>query len=256
MGKVVVLGGNGAMGARVVAELQQRGHDVVAASRASGVDAVTGAGLAEALTGASCVVDCLNLMTMSRRRARGFFAASSENVRRAAADAGVGHIVCLTIVNASEPRVRRALGYYEAKATQEEIYARGPVPLTVVRTTAWFSLAETFLTQIRVGRVALVPRMGLQPVHPDAAATAIADAVDDGPPTSMTVAIRELAGPERMTADALARRFAAVRVPGVRVIGLAVPLQGLRVGLLPSRDVPVDGRRLQDWLDGLRDSTR
>lgn len=255
MSKVVVLGGSGAMGARVVDELRLRGHDVAAASRASGVDAVTGAELAAALAGASCVVDCLNLMSMSRRRARSFFSASSSNVRRAAADAAVDHIVCLTIVNARDARVRKALGYYEAKAAQEESYARGPVPLTVVRTTAWFTLAETFLGQLRIGRFAVVPRMRLQPVHPDAAATAIADAVDAGPPTSMSVAVRELAGPERMTADELASRYAAVRHPTLRVLGVPVPVRGLRVGLLPSRDVPVDDRHLDDWLEGLAAGT-
>jgi hypothetical protein len=116
------------------------------------------------------VVDCLNVVTMSRRTAVSFFAGAASRVADAAATAGVGHVVCLSIVNVTDPAVRRLTGYYAGKAAQEEAYAAGPVPLTLARTTAWFSLAETFLSQIRIGPVAVVPGLRLQPVHPCAAA--------------------------------------------------------------------------------------
>ncbi len=254
MSRIVVLGGTGEMGTRVLKELRARGHDVTSGSRASGLDVMTGSGLGNALTGADCVVDCLNHMTMNRRRAIEFFRTAAGNVLDAATAAGIGHIVCLSIVNVTNARVRRAMGYYGGKATQEETYAAGSVPLTVVRTTAWFSLAQTFLDQIRLGRLAVVPRMHLRPVHPDAAATAIADAVDRGPGRAKSLTVRELAGPEEIDAPTLARRFVAAMHHDVTVLGVPMPLVGLRWGLLPDSAIPIDPRRFADWLDAQRNS--
>lgn len=252
MGRVVVLGGTGAMGSVVSGLLRDRGHDVVVASRATGVDVSTGAGIPEALAGADTVVDCLNVTTMSKRAAVSFFAGAATRVASAAASAGVGHLVCLSIVNVTDPGVRRATGYYAGKAAQEETYAAGAVPLTLARTTAWFTLAETFLSQIRVGPVAVVPGLQLQPVHPSAAATFVADAVESGPavgsPTSPGPEVRQLAGPEVLDAAVMARAVARTRHPGVRVLRLPVPMAGLREGLLPGADVPTDPRTFNDWL--------
>jgi uncharacterized protein YbjT (DUF2867 family) len=252
MRRVVVLGGTGEMGAAVATLLRDRGDEVVAASRATGVDVTTGAGLDEALAGADTVVDCLNVTTMSKKKAVDFFTSAATNVVTAAATAGVGHIVCLSIVNVTDPGVRRATGYYAGKAAQEEAYAAGPVPLTLARTTAWFNLAETFLSQIRVGPVAVVPGMRLQPVHPAAAAAFVVDAVESGPPSGSPPGprpeVRQLAGPEQHDAAAMARAVARTRHPGVRVVRLPLPMAGLREGLLPLGDVPTDPRRFSDWL--------
>lgn len=248
MSRVVVLGGTGAMGAAVSQVLRHRGHQVVVASRATGVDAATGAGLDAALRGAATVVDCLNVATLSRRTAVSFFGGAATHVAAAASRAEVGHVVCLSIVNVSDPTVRRATGYYAGKAAQEEGYGAGPVPLTLARTTAWFSLAETFLGQLRVGSVALVPGMRLRPVHPDAAASFLADAVDAGPSTGHGPQVWQLAGPEEHDAAAMARAVASRRHPGLRVVRLPVPMAGLRHGLLPRGEVEVDGRRFVDWL--------
>ncbi|GAA4399886.1 SDR family oxidoreductase [Fodinibacter luteus] len=248
MSRVVVLGGTGAMGAAVSRVLAGRGHDVVVAARATGVDATTGAGLDEALAGADTVVDCLNVVSISRRTAVSFFGGAATRVASGAARAGVGHVVCLSVVNAADPGVRRAAGYYAGKAAQEEAYAAGAVPTTLARTTAWFSLAETFLEQIRVGPLAVVLGMRLQPVHPDAAAAFVADAVEAGPATSRGPQARQLAGPEELDAAAMARAVARARHPGVRVVRLPPPMPALRTGLLPRGDVEVDTRRFADWL--------
>ena len=230
MSRVVVLGGTGAMGAQVSSLLRERGHDVVAASRATGVDVTTGAGLDAALAGADTVVDCLNVVTMSRRTAVSFFAGAASRIADAAATAGGG--------------------YYAGKAAQEEAYAAGPVPLTLAHTTAWFSLAETFLSQIRIGPVAVVPGLRLQPVHPCAAAEFVADAVESGPASGSPprVEVRQLAGSEVMDAAAMARAVASARHPGVRVVRLPLPMSGPREGLLPEAHVSTDPRTFDDWL--------
>jgi uncharacterized protein YbjT (DUF2867 family) len=246
--RVVVLGGSGAMGARVSEVLRGRGHDVAAASRATGVDVTTGVGLDDVLSGAETVLDCLNVVTLSRRTAVSFFGGAAARVAAAAERAGVGHVVCLSIVNVSEPAVRRATGYYGGKAAQEEAYSAGTVPLTLARTTAWFSLAETFLGQIRLGPVALVPGIRLRPVHPAAVATFLADAVEAGPPVAGGPAVLQLAGPEPLDSAAMARAVARARHPGVRVVRVPVPMAGLREGLVPHGEVPVDRRRFAEWL--------
>ncbi|WP_392543394.1 SDR family oxidoreductase [Oryzobacter telluris] len=244
MSRVVVLGGTGAMGALVAGRLEAAGHEVVRAARSTGVDVSTGAGLDAVVAGADVVVDCLNRTTLSKAVAVGFFEGAARRVVAAAEKAGVGHLVVLSIVNVTDPAVRRSTGYYAGKAAQEDAYRAGSVPLTVVRTTAWFTLAETFLGQIRVGRVALVPRMRLRPVHPDAAAALLVDAVGRGPGTPLL----ELAGPEELDASSMARAVAGARHQGVRVVGIPVPLRGLRSGLLPGPGATVDDRTFGAWL--------
>ncbi len=244
--RIVVLGGTGAMGSEVASGLEDAGHDVVRASRASGVDVESGLGLAEVMTGADTVLDCLNHQTISRRRAVEFFGGAAVRVRDAAARAGVGHLVALSIVNVADDEVRRATGYYAGKAAQEEAYSMSTVPVTLVRTTAWFTLAETFLSQIRVGPVAVVPRSRLRPVHP-AAAAALLTEVAAGPPSDPCGSVRELAGPEEVDAVTMARAVASHRHPGLRVLAVPAP-KGMRSGLLPGPDVPVDERRFEDWL--------
>ncbi len=158
-------------------------------------------------------------------------------------------VVCLSIVNVSDRAVRGATGYYAGKAAKEGAYAAGPVPLTLVRTTAWFSLAETFLSQIRLGSVAVVPGMRLRPVHPAAAADVLADAAVAGPSESSPGRVHQLAGPEELD-SAMAHAVARARHPALRVIRLPVPMAGLRSGLLPHSEVQVDPRRFSDWLAG------
>ncbi|MEO7422144.1 MAG: hypothetical protein ABIU87_07105 [Ornithinibacter sp.] len=181
-------------------------------SRATGVD-VLGGGFDEALTGADTVLDCLNVASMSRRRAVAFFGCSARAVTAAAERAGVGHLVCLSIVNITDPGVRSATGYHGGKAAQEEAYLAGSTPVTVGRTTAWFTLTQSFLTQIRAGSVAFVPRMQLRPLHPDAAAEALVEAVGEGASPGRHGIRKELAGPDVHDSVDLARR---TRPPGTR----------------------------------------
>ncbi|GGC91877.1 LysR family transcriptional regulator [Tersicoccus solisilvae] len=248
-GRVVVLGGSGLLGTRAAEQLAARGHAVVRVSRATGVDATTGAGLAEAFAGASAVVDCLNIATTRRGPAVDFFTGTATRIADAARTAGVGHVVCLSIVNVTEPALRSALGYYAGKAAQDDVYRRRllgtDVGFTSLRSTQWFEFAEQLLRQIRIGPLAVVPVMRVRPVAADAVAEAIADMVDEGPPSAARTV--DVAGPEVMDTGAMARRLAEARgTPAVATVPM--PRRALRTGgLLPPPDARIDRRTFAEW---------
>ena len=249
--RVIVLGATGEMGRRVSDLLETRGHSVGRASRSTGVDAVTGKGLAEAFAGADAVLDCLNQQTLSARKAIGFFSTTARTVTAAAHAAKVGHLICLSILNVADPRVNSRLGYYRGKAAQEAVYRCAGVPATVVSSAQWFELARSLLGQVRVGRIALVPRMLAQPVSAGSVATFLADVVADGHRAETD---RRIAGPDQHDLSELARRIAAVEEPRTRV--LSAPFLGAGIatgGLLPHAVTTIDRVRFEDWLDSQTD---
>lgn len=281
--RVTVVGATGTMGRAVTERLRARGHDIVEAARATGVDALTGAGVAAAVEGADVLLDCLNTATVSRSKAVDFFTTTARTISAAALTARVGHVVLLSICNVTDPVVRRGLGYYAGKAAQEEAYAASRLPVTTVATTQWFSLAGQLLEQTRVGPVAFVPSMLLQPVHPDAVADLLVEAVEEGHAAvegdaaadeDATEGARveaawrtdtgrnrqrrlQLAGPERIRADRMVRRLAESTGRGIRVLGVPYPGGRFRNGgLVPRGEVRVDPRRYADWLAAQKRFTR
>ncbi|WP_026532632.1 SDR family oxidoreductase, partial [Arthrobacter sp. H41] len=172
--RIVVLGATGTMGMLVADLLHSAGHTVVPAMRSIGVDAASGVGLDAAFAGADAVVDCTNFPTVSARRAVRVLGGMTANVVDAAKRAQVRHLVLLSIVSAATPALRR-MGYYRGKAAQEGIIAEGGVPYTIVRTTQWFELTATLLSQTRVGTLAFAPRMRSAPIAAASAAEVIAE---------------------------------------------------------------------------------
>jgi uncharacterized protein YbjT (DUF2867 family) len=232
-----------------VKHLRDHGVDVVEVSRRQGVDAYSGLGLDAAFAGASTVVDCLNLETLSRRRAVDFFATTARNVLAAAGRTGVSRIVCVSIINARVPAVHRWMGYYAGKAAQERIYRAGPVPVTVVASAQWYELTETFLAQARVGPFSFVLGMLSRPLAVDEAAAFVTDRVleDDGTFTSGSDAV--IAGPEVHDMAELAREVNRRRGGSQRVVRVPVSFTALgRGGLLPQGDFMVAPTRFEDWL--------
>ena len=235
--RIAVAGGTGLTGRLVVEELRRDGHEPVVLARSRGVDLVSGQGLDDALAGCAAVVDVSNVTTVRRDTAVRFFGGTAANLTAAAARAGVGHLVVLSIVGID----RVDLGYYAGKRRQEEVVTGGPVPWTLLRATQFHEFAGQLLERSR-GPVAVVPRMLCQPVAVAEVAARLAG-LATGAPAGFA---RELAGPEQLQMTDLARAVVRarhlrrlvvpVRVPGATGRALATG------GLLP--DGPHDVGRL------------
>jgi uncharacterized protein YbjT (DUF2867 family) len=197
--KIVVIGGSGLIGSKLVASLRSDGHRPLAASPNSGVDTITGEGLAEALEGAQVVVDVANAPAWEDAAVLEFFQTSSRNLLAAEATAGVGHHVALSVVGAE--RLADS-GYMRAKLAQEDLVKAGPIPYTIVRATQFFEFVGRIAeSSSQDGTIRLSPAL-VQPESADDVAATLAD-VAVGSPLNDTV---ELAGPEAFPLDELARR--------------------------------------------------
>lgn len=242
--RIVVLGGSGRIGARLVGLLRSAGHEVVAASRATGVDVVTSRGLAEALAGAEVAVDVTEAPAFDGRTALRFFTAASRNLLAAEAAAGVGHHVALSAVGAD----RIGSGYFRGKAAQEALIRASAIPHTIVRGTPFFALILKLLHARSHEHVVRVPPATIQPVAPDDVAEALAT-VAGGPPRNGIV---ELAGDEAIGLDEFVRlTLAAEEDPRPVIADPRTPFFGAELddrSLVPSPDAQIGPSTLRDWL--------
>src|SRR5262252_4584380 len=200
--KIVVIGGSGLIGKKVVVNLRQRGHEVVAASPSSGVNAVTGEGLAQALAGAQVVVDVANAPSWEDDAVLAFFETSGRNLLAAEATAGVSHHVALSVVGTDR---LLASGYFRAKMAQEELIKKSKIPYTIVRATQFFEFVGAIAQSATDGQTVRLPPAMMQPIVSDDVAAALARVTVDGPLNRMV----ELAGPEPIRQDELVRRYLA-----------------------------------------------
>src|SRR3954466_7940939 len=187
--KIVVIGGGGVIGSKLVPKLKQRGHEAVAASPRSGVNAVTGEGLATALAGADVVVDVANAPSWEPAAVLAFFEQSSRNLGAAEAAAGVKHHVALSIVNTDRAP---DIAYFVAKAAQETIIKASGIPYSIVRATQFFEFLGAIAESGASGDKVVMPTALFQPI----AAEDVADFLTKyatGPPLNGTV---DIAGPE------------------------------------------------------------
>src|SRR6187399_1071824 len=198
--KIVVIGGSGLIGKKVVTNLRQHGHEVVAASPSSGVNTVTGEGLAQALAGAQVVVDVANAPSWEDKAVLEFFETSGRNLLAAEAAAGVGHHVALSVVGTDR---LLASGYFRAKMAQENLIRASKIPYTIVRATQFFEFVGSIVQSATEGQEVRLPPALLQPIAADDVAAALADAAVDEPVNGMV----ELAGPEPIGLDELARQL-------------------------------------------------
>jgi uncharacterized protein YbjT (DUF2867 family) len=198
--KIVVIGGSGLIGTKLVKILRQNGHEVLAASRSTGVNTLTGEGLSAALAGAAVVVDVANSPSFEDKPVMEFFETAGRNILAAEAVAGVGHHVALSVVGTDR---LLASGYFRAKMAQENLIKASKIPYTIVRATQFFEFVESLAQSATDGDTVRLPPALMQPIVSDDVAAALAQ-VAVGPPLNRTI---DLAGPEPIRMDELVRRF-------------------------------------------------
>jgi len=205
--KIVIIGGTGLIGTKLVNNLRERGHEVLAASPKSGVNTFTGEGLAEALRGAQVVVDVANAPSWEDKAVLDFFETSGRNLPSAEAAAGVQHHVVLSIVDADQ---LPASGYLRAKVAQENLIKASGIPFSTVRSTQFFEFAKGIVQSATEGQTVRLSSALFQPIAADDVAAVLTD-VALAEPLNGTI---EIAGPESIRMDEFARRFlSATRDP-------------------------------------------
>lgn len=249
--KIVVIGGSGLIGSKVVTLLLARGHEVVAASPQSGVDTLTGRGLAHAVAGAEVVVDVANSPSFDDAAVLAFFETSGRNLLAAETAAGVSHHVALSVVGTDR---LQGSGYFRGKAAQERLIKASGVPYTIVHSTQFFEFVSGIAeagTSVDRKTVSLSPAQ-IQPIASDDIALAMVDFAT-GAPLNGTV---EVAGPQRMRLHELVQEFLARRNdPRVVVADERARYFGAELDddtLLPGRDARLGATSFADWLDAQR----
>lgn len=237
--KIVVIGGSGLIGSKVVVGLRARGHEALAASPATGVNTVTGEGLAEALTGAQIVIDVANSPSFETAAALAFFEAAGRNLLAAEKAAGVKHHVALSVVGTER---LLAFGYFGAKLAQEKLIKTSGQPYTIVRATQFFEFVGGIAQEATQGQTVRVSPARFQPMAADDVAAGVVNAALVAP-VNGTI---EIAGPESFPIDQLIRKYLSakndprnvVTDPTARYFGIELndrsltPDAGARLGVI------------------------
>ncbi len=245
--KIVVIGGTGLIGSKVVTKLRERGYDVVAASPDSGVNTVTGEGLAEVLEGASVVVDVSNSRSFDDVEVMNFFQTSTRNLLTSEAAAGVGHHVALSVVGCDG---LPDSGYFRAKVAQEKLIKESAIPYSIVRATQFFEFMKGIADAATEGNTVRLPSVGFQPIAADDVAKVVAKTAV-GSPLNGTV---EVAGPEQFRFDEMIRvSLSAGNDPRKVIVDEHARYFGAELSersLVPSDGALLAETRFEDWLSG------
>jgi uncharacterized protein YbjT (DUF2867 family) len=243
--KIVVIGGSGLIGSKLVSILRGEGHEVIAASPSTGVNTLTGEGLAVAFSAADVVVDVANSPSFEDAAVLNFFETSGRNILAAEAAAGVKHHVALSVVGSE--RVPES-GYFRAKIAQEKLIKASPVPYTIVRATQFFEFVGAIAQSNNDADGIHMPPAKLQPIAASDVSAALAD-VAVAPPVNGTL---EIAGPEAIGLDELVRGLLAAHGDERRVITdttalyFGTPLNDQ--SLTPATGARLGPTRYADWL--------
>jgi uncharacterized protein YbjT (DUF2867 family) len=243
--KVVVIGGTGLIGSKLVIKLDHQGHEAVPASPNTGVNTLTGEGLSEVLDGAQVVVDVSNSPDWNDDAVMHFFQTSSRNLLAAEAAAGVGHHVALSVVGTD--RLTES-GYFRAKMSQEQLIEGSSIPYSIVHATQFFEFLESIIADATDGNEVRLPPALIQPMASDDVAAAVGR-VAVGPAVNGIV---EVAGPEKFRLDELVRGLLKARNdpreviadPHARYFGITPSERTL----LPGDGARIAETRLEDWL--------
>ncbi len=243
--KIIVIGGTGLIGSKLVSKLGERGHDAVPASPATGVNTLTGEGLAEALDGADVVIDVSNSPSFAPADVLEFFETSTRNLLAAGAEAGVGHHVALSVVGTE--RLLES-GYFPGKLAQERLIKATPIPYSIVRATQFFEFVKNIAAAATDGDTVRLAPVLIQPIAAEDVAKAVGRTAV-GEPINGTI---EVAGPEQFRLDELVRNVLAERDdprqvvtdPGARYFGAMLQERTL----VADDDAMIAETRFADWL--------
>src|SRR5215831_4268917 len=243
--KIVVIGGTGLIGSKLVNKLRERGHEAIAAAPNTGVNTLTGEGLAEVVKGASVVVDVSNSPSWEDAAVLNFFETSTRNLLASEAAAGVGHHVALSVVGTQ--RLSES-GYFRAKIAQEKLIKESSIPYTIVHATQFFEFLNGLADISMVGDKVHLPHVLFQPMAADDVASAVGR-IAVGAPVNGIV---EIAGPEQFRVDELVRRrLATLKDPREVIADPHARYSGAAVGertLLPGKDARLGETRFDTWL--------
>jgi uncharacterized protein YbjT (DUF2867 family) len=243
--KIVVIGGTGLIGSKVVQKLKQRGHETVAAAPNTGIDTITGKGLDQALAGARVVIDVSNSPSIEDRAAMDFFQTSGRNVIAAEKNAGVEHHVALSVVGTE--RLQDS-GYFRAKLAQEQLIKNSPIPYTLIHATQFFEFMRSIAQTSMVGGAVHLPPVEFQPMAAEDVASAIADAAV-AEPLNDTL---EIAGPETFTLDEAVRKvLASDHDPRKVIADPEAPYYGVHVSgrvLMPNPGARIGSTKFDWWI--------
>jgi uncharacterized protein YbjT (DUF2867 family) len=243
--KIVVIGGSGLIGSRLVTNLREQGHEAIAASPNSGVNTVTGEGLAEVLKGASVVVDVSNAPSWEDAAVLRFFETSTRNLLTYEAAAGVRHHVALSVVGTDQ---LSESGYFRAKIAQEKLIKESSIPYSIVHATQFFEFLKGLADISLDGGKVHLPPVLFQPMSADDVASGVGR-IAVGPPVNGIV---EIGGPEQFRLDELVRRrLATLEDPREVVADPHARYSGAEVGertLVPGKDARLGKTRFETWL--------
>ncbi len=244
--KIVVIGGSGLIGSKVVERLRQRGHEALSATPASGVNTVTGEGLDTAFAGADIVIDLANSPSFEDKAAMDFFENAGRNIFAAEKKAGVTHHVALSVVGTER---LQASGYFRAKLAQEKLIKESGIPYTIVHSTQFFEFLNAIVQSSTVGNEVRLPPALFQPIVSDDVADAVTDAAL-GKPVNGTI---EIAGPERVRLDELVGRYLREKNdPRTVVTDPEALYYGIRIddrALVPAGDsAHLGSTRFEEWV--------
>lgn len=244
--KIVILGGTGLIGAKLVNLLRSSGHEVIAASPSQGINSITGEGLTEALVGTQVVVDVTNSPSWEDKAVLEFFETSTRNILAAEARNGVSHHVALSIVGYDR---LPASGYLRAKVAQENLIKASPIPYTIVRATQFFEFVGRIATEATIGETVHLPSVLFQPIFSDDLAANLAK-IAMAKPSNGTI---EMAGPDAIPFDEVVRRYLAAHHDSRAV---AVDEQARYFGttlekrsLVPDENALLGPTHFTDWLN-------
>jgi len=243
--KILVIGGTGLVGSKLVTKLNQEGHQAVAASPSRGVNTITGEGVAAAMDGASVVVDVSNSPSFEYRAALEFFQTSTRNLETAETAAGVGHHVALSVVGTD--RLVES-GYFRAKIAQEALIKASSIPYSIVHATQFFEFVKSIADAATDGNTVRLAPVLFQPMASDDVATAVGR-IAVGAPVNGVI---EVGGPEQFRFDAMIRHFLGSRNDPREVVADPEALYfGAMLAertLVPEEDAMRGEIRFDDWL--------